>query len=97
MIETDDPDLLPPYTMLVRRGPHGGGRAVAAYSSDRAALAHIAPLEDASIWPDRGTGLQQDKPWRLAQFQRERTRIAVEALIARWLAGGWWTDGGGPA
>lgn len=94
MIEVDDPDLLPPYTYLVRRGPRGGGRAVAAYATDRAAWEHAAPDERASVWLDRGTALRPDKPHRIAKIQREHTRAAVERLIARWLAGDWWTPGG---
>lgn len=92
MIEVGDPEDLPPYTVLVRRG----GRAVAAYSAERDALAHAAPHEDARIWCDRGTALRPDKPHRIAKIQREHARVAVEALIARWLAGDWWTPGGPP-
>lgn len=94
MIEADDPDQLPPYTVLVRRGPRHGGRAVAAYSNPRDAAEHAGPLEDASVWWDRGTALRRDKPHRITAVQRERDRVAVEALIARWLAGDWWTPGG---
>lgn len=91
MIEVDNPDDLPPYVVLVLRGPRHGGRAVAAYSTERQAWEHAAPLEDGSVWPDRGTGLRREMPWRIAAARRERERAVIEALIAEWLAGDWWT------
>lgn len=83
MLEVDDPADLPPYTYLVRRR----GRAVAAYSSEERARLHAAPLEDATVWCDRGTGLVRQAPWRIARDQRARDGQAVERLVAWWLAG----------
>lgn len=87
MIEVDDPADLPPYPFLVRRR----GRAVAAYRSEQDAHAHAVPHEDAEVWPDRCTGLPTGSVWRMAGAQRDRDRAALEALIAQWLAGDWWT------
>jgi hypothetical protein len=83
MLEVDDPRDLPPWPILVRRG----GRAVAAYRWDKHAQAHAAPLEDASVSDDRGTGLRRPaRLWQVDETQRRRETAVIEALIAASLA-----------
>jgi hypothetical protein len=84
VIEADDWRDLPPFSLLVRRA----GKAVAAYSHHDYAEAHLGPLEDAVIWPDRCTTLSRpSRMWTVARAQRERARRAVDELAAQWLAG----------
>lgn len=83
MLEVDDPRDLPPWPVLVRRN----GRAVAAYRWDKHAYEHAAPLEDARVTVDRGTGLRRPaRLWHVDEAQRRREAAVIEALIAESLA-----------
>lgn len=87
MLDRTDPRTLPPYPWLVFRD----GAATASYRNRHLAELHAEPLEDARVRCDRGTGLTLPAPhrrWRLDAAVREQDRQIVEALAARWLAGG---------
>lgn len=86
MLERTDHAALPPYAHLVRREGH----AVAAYRHAEGALVHAAPLEDATVTPDRCTGLDvppHHRLWRVDAAVREQDRAEVDRLAGEWLAG----------
>ncbi|HEX3778459.1 MAG TPA: hypothetical protein VHX38_02245 [Pseudonocardiaceae bacterium] len=86
MLDRTDPRTLPPYPFTVLRD----GAATAAYRNRHLAELHAAPLEDARVRCDRGTGLVLPPPhrrWRLDAAVREQDRQIVEALGEAWLHG----------